>query len=108
MGLAGARVGCRQLKHHTKNTQSHQQSEKKSLVDFSVEFLPSVFAVIKYLRPGHMLFIATSLLLASACPGSKPCIETTRLILHDTELFISLVICAYRLQSLPPLQSPVH
>lgn len=42
-----------------------------------------------------MLFIAISLLLASTHRSSKLCTDTTRLILHDTEPFISLVICAY-------------
>lgn len=41
-----------------------------------------------------MLFIAISLLLAPTRLGSKLCTDTTRLILHDTEPFISLVVLA--------------
>lgn len=41
-----------------------------------------------------MLFLAISQLLASTCLGSKLCTDTTRLILNDTEPFISLVVFA--------------
>lgn len=45
-GSVGAVVGCRQLKHLSVNVGSHQQREI-FLINFSGEFLPSLFAIIK-------------------------------------------------------------
>lgn len=46
VGSAGAVVGYRQLKHPSVNVRSHQQREN-FLTNFSGEFLPSLFAIIK-------------------------------------------------------------